>query len=400
MAKTGRFDNPRLLTTAEACARLDVKRETLYSYVSRHRLRTVRVGRERRYDPEDIERLAVMSAARRGHAAVAGGALRWGDPVLDSALSTVVDGKLYYRGRDAVAWLHEGASFEEVVAHLWEAHPDAAWPKAPAHRGPRGSSNGAWPEPLSRMAHCLLNLADADATSNHGSLAREHARGRALIAALARTLGPGRQRDEALAMQVSRRLGNPSAFPLVQAALVLCADHELNVSTFAVRVAASAGADLYGSLGAGLFAFTGPKHGASTLRIDAFIAACNRGAARAVARRLARGEDLPGFGHPLYPHGDPRTPPLLEAARRFDGRSMRRIDGLIEAVAEATDLAPNLDLGLSALCRAAGWSAAVGSALFALGRSAGWVGHALEQRKSPALLRPRARYIGPAPHSP
>lgn len=396
MTKTGRFDNPRLLTAAEACARLEVKRETLYSYVSRHRLRTVKIGRERRYDAEDIERLAVMSAARRGHAAVAGGALRWGEPVLDSALTAVVDGRLFYRGREVVPWLEEGARFEDVLAHLWGAAPHDTWPCPPAFRRRPPTSTG-WPAPLARMARALLDQAERDAHPHPGSPMREHARGRDLIQALAATLGPGRGSRSHLAAQVARRLGDAATTPLVEAALVLCADHELNVSTFAVRVAASAGADLYGAVGAGLFAFTGPKHGASTLRIDALVAQSQSRPRRVVEARLARGDDLPGFGHPLYPKGDPRTPPLLDLARSFGGRRLRPIDRLIEAVERATDQRPNLDLGLLALCRAAQWPAEVGSALFALGRSAGWIAHALEQRASPALLRPRARYVGPSP---
>ena len=90
-------------------------------------------------------------------------------------------------------------------------------------------------------------------------------------------------------------------------------------------------------------------------------------------------------------------PGLLDLARSFGGRRLRPLDRLIEAVERATDQRPNLDLGLLALCRAAQWPAEIGSALFALGRSAGWIAHALEQRASPALLRPRARYVGPPP---
>jgi len=397
MTQTGRLKNPLLLTAAEACARLDVKRETLYSYVSRHRLRTVKVGRERRYDAEDIERLAVISAARRGHGAVAGGALRWGEPVLDSGLTAVAKGRLFYRGREVVPWLEEGARFEDVVAHLWDTEP-TPWPSTRTPRVRATATAGAgWPAPLAQMARALLDRAEADGSPHAGSPAREHARGRTLIQALAATLGSGAGPRDHLAAQVAQRLGDTTTTPLVEAALVLCADHELNVSTFAVRVAASAGADLYGAVGAGLFAFTGPKHGASTLRIEALVERGRSRPERAVAARLARGEDLPGFGHPLYPEGDPRTPPLLELARRHGGRRLRTIDRLIASVERATDQRPNVDLGLLAVCRAAGWPAEVGAALFALGRSAGWVAHALEQRRSTALLRPRARYIGPPP---
>src|SRR5439155_21588512 len=97
-------------------------------------------------------------------------------------------------------------------------------------------------------------------------------------------------------------------------ALVLSADHELNSSTFAGRVAASVGADVYACVAAALAAFSGPRHGGACDRIEALLAETGRPerAATAIEERRRRGELVPGFGHQLYPGGDPRTPPLLE----------------------------------------------------------------------------------------
>jgi citrate synthase len=180
--------------------------------------------------------------------------------------------------------------------------------------------------------------------------------------------------------------------------LVLSADHELNVSAFVVRVTASAGADLYACLTAGLCALGGRWHGGMCDRVEAMVAACPdpRSARRMVRERAARGEALLGFGHPLYPDGDPRAAFMLQRARRL-GRSDRRVQvmlaiaGLLRASGYPE---PTTDFGLVALCHALGLPPGSATALFALGRTAGWVAHALEQRSARTLLRPRARYVG------
>jgi citrate synthase len=181
-------------------------------------------------------------------------------------------------------------------------------------------------------------------------------------------------------------------------ALVLAADHELNPSTFAARVAASAGASLPACMMAALAALSGPLHGAATARVEAFVAEVakpERGAA-AVGERLARGESVPGFGHPVYPEGDPRGARLLEVAQRLGGRS--RGVRILVSVVNAMDLVarerPTLDVGLVALSHALGLPRGGALAIFACGRVAGWIAHALEQRAAGFILRPRARYVG------
>jgi citrate synthase len=179
----------------------------------------------------------------------------------------------------------------------------------------------------------------------------------------------------------------------VRRALVLLADHELNASTFAVRVAASTGASLSASVLAGLAALSGPRHGAHYLRVRAFLDEAEVLGVRAtVRRRLQQGVAIPGFGHPLYADGDPRARALL-ARIALSGLEAEAV----AAVDEAAGVPPNVDFALCALTRAAGLPPEAPFGLFAVGRCAGWIAHALEQHGAGALIRPRARYVGPAP---
>jgi citrate synthase len=108
----------------------------------------------------------------------------------------------------------------------------------------------------------------------------------------------------------------------------------------------------------------------------------------AMAARLARGEALPGIGHPLYPDGDPRAVAILYAlsltwpqARRLVGHH------------------PNVDFALGAAVAALGLPPGSALTLFVLGRAVGWIAHAIEQCESRSLIRPRARYVGPWPQA-
>jgi citrate synthase len=119
-------------------------------------------------------------------------------------------------------------------------------------------------------------------------------------------------------------------------------------------------------------------------------------AGRVLAERLRRGEGIPGFGHRLYPDGDPRGRRLLELAAEA-GRRSREVTVAKAVAAEARRLIgehPTIDFGLVVLSRVLGLPRGAALALFAIGRAAGWVGHALEQYQLGAMIRPRARYVG------
>jgi citrate synthase len=191
---------------------------------------------------------------------------------------------------------------------------------------------------------------------------------------------------------------------LLRAALVACADHELNASTFTVRCITSTGTHLFGAVAGGLAALSGPRHGGETVRIAALLDEASRAPDldRYLANRLARlehgahGPVLSGFGHLLYPDGDPRARLLLGMlADCAPARSpLGEMHALARTVHDTTGAEPNVDFALVAIERVLGLPAGAAFTLFAVGRVVGWIAHAMEQTRDGRLIRPRARYIG------
>jgi citrate synthase len=193
----------------------------------------------------------------------------------------------------------------------------------------------------------------------------------------------------------------PQALPLLSAALILCADHELNVSSFTARCVASAGAPPYAVVSAGLAALQGGKHGGMSARIEAFLqeSGSPQQARSALAQRIRRGEAVPGFGHPLYPEGDPRGRLLLAqvCAAYPHASGVVLAQAVVEAAHAAALEPPNIDFALATLCTALNLPPGTAIMLFALGRTIGWLGHAMEEYQADRLIRPRAHYIGVLP---
>lgn len=416
------------LTGREAAAFLGVKRATLYAYASRGLLRSEpgAAGRERLYAREDLERLKARHDARSGHGPVAASALRWGEPVLSSALTAIDEDGPIYRGLTAVG-LAQHASFEMVAELLWAGDPPASGPLPvplpwqASGLGVAGARLAALlppgAHPHSVLALAIPALAAADPERVHTGVEAERRRARTLIRRLAALVGFGREAGRAAvgealeAGSVARAMlvslgARPSkqAERAVNRALVVSADHELNASTFTVRIAASAGADLYACLGAGLATLSGPLHGGVSDQVEALIAETGRpeSAHATVIARARRGDLLPGVGHTLYPRGDPRAEPLLSIAREVGANRLplRTLLALVEALRDAGRGEPTLDIGLCAVSCALGLPPGSAGALFAVGRSAGWVAHVFEQRALGFLLRPRARYVGPPKQAP
>ncbi|MDY7226137.1 citrate synthase family protein [Hyalangium rubrum] len=406
-----------LLSAAEASTLLGVKRATLYTYVSRGLVRCVpeRGTKENRYVRADVERLKARHDARAGHAAVASGALRWGEPVIDSSVTRVGAEGLAYRGHSAVELAVSGRSFEEVSELLWTGELPASparWP-VPELPFPPSTLVGLLPRdapPLAVLSTVVPLLGVADAVRFAAPPEQERLRAQRLLRHLGAWVGAahgaGRVthalKEPTVAASLAQAWGVAAkrAPELLDRALVLCADHELNVSTFAARVTASSGADLYACVSAALAALSGPRHGGACDRIEALMQEVGRPerAATVVRERLRRGESVPGFGHTLYPDGDPRTPPLLEVAWavRPEPVAVRVVRAVAEAMREAGHPPPTVDLGLVALASALGLPPGAATAVFAVGRAAGWVAHVLEQREQGHLLRPRARYVEPS----
>lgn len=408
---------PSLLSARDAARLLEVRLETLYAYVSRGLLRSVPDARKGRrlYFREDLDRLRARHQAHGGHGAVAAGALRWGEPVLDSALTDIAATGPRYRGVDALSLAEQGTPFEAVAELLWTGAPPGqptSWPESDF--GPNLSRLArVLPKdarPLEALAVALPALAVAD-TSRHGASAQAQlGRARRLLRGFAAGLAlPGHPerlgaalRADTVARSLLIALGQRprrQSERAIDRTLVLCADHELNPSAFAARVAASTGADLYACVGAALATLSGPLHGGACDRVEVLVAEAGSPAraASALDERLRRGDSVPGFGHLLYPRGDPRTRLLLQTAQALGSRSqgLRTLLALIEAMNERGREAPTLDSGLVAVASALGLPRGSAVGLFAVGRAAGWIAHALEQQAAGFLLRPRARYVGP-----
>ncbi|PMS32706.1 citrate synthase [Trinickia symbiotica] len=406
---------PAYLTASEAAALLQISVPTLYSYVSRGMLRSAPEanGKRRLYAADDVRRLARRKADGKRAGKVAQKVLDWGVPVLESRITLIADGRLYYRGHDAIE-LARAATLEEAAAILWEcerARIDAA-PDAPL----AARQWDAWLK-LTRTdapheRALVLLPAAAKLIPRIWALDREAQldTGVALMSVLAAALVRGRPSRGPLHRQFAHAWGirNRRHVELLRAALVVCADHELNASTFTVRCIASTGMHLFGAVTGGLAALAGPRHCGETMRVSALFAEVDQAGDvdRYLAAHLARHDDdrprtiLPGFGHPLYPQGDPRATVLLAmldecAGVRTAARArLNQIEAITHAAGRSTGLAPTVDFALSSIERVVDLPPGAAFALFALGRAAGWIAHALEQMEDGRLIRPRARYVG------
>lgn len=194
----------------------------------------------------------------------------------------------------------------------------------------------------------------------------------------------------------------PSAVKALDVALILRADNELNPSTFAARVTAATGADLFGCVLAGMSALAGPRHGWHTRNVMAALEEIGtpEQVADWVKERLARKAKIPGFGHQVYQGEDPRTELLRGLAEAECQRAglwtvFKTARELEVTVLRETGQYPIVDFYLAPLYRAIGFPVDLFTAVFAVSRMSGWIAHILEQYGDDRLLRPRAEYIGP-----
>lgn len=376
------------IDAAEAGRRLGVKPQTLYAYVSRGRIRAEADAgdpRRGRYAASDVALLATRKARGRKASEVAADAIAWGEPVLQSAITTVSDGRLYYRGEDA-AVLAETETFEGVARRLRGVEGTALESRLrpPPARGP---------DMRQRVFTALALRAARDEPARDQAAQALATEGATLLDIVVDAIC-----EQAEGGAIHLRLGRAwdlgaGGADLIRRALVLLADHELNASTFAARVAASTGASLSASALAGLCALSGPSHGGAHMAVSRLAAEAERlGPKEAVAARLAFWTSTPGFGHPLYPDGDPRARALLSAFKPPSVYAELRT-----AVADATGARDNVDFALAALARDLALPPDAPFILFAVARCAGWVAHAMEQAALGTLIRPRARYVGSPP---
>ncbi|MEU4422407.1 citrate synthase family protein [Actinoplanes sp. NPDC024001] len=386
-----------LLTTEQVAEQLGVKAATVYAYVSRGLLSSQRNadGKGSLFAKDDVD---AFVAGRR----------RTTTPNIQTGITLIKDGGLFYRGRDATV-LAGTSSFEAVTNLLWTGElEDAAFPVN------RELTSLAWAvtQPLpetarltDRLRVTVAAVAAADPLRFDTAPAAVVATGRQLLATMVHTL-PSRVGIPVRAMPLAeafwyRLTATPltdTALHSLDAALILLADHDLAASTLAARVAASTRAHPYAVVSAGLAALDGPLHGAASALAYPMLAEAMNGLdpVAGISDRLRSGMPVPGFGHPLYPDGDPRATTLFDLLD--DGPVRTTTLRLADAMRTRSGIAPNIDLALAALALHHGMPADAGEAIFAVARTAGWLAHALEEYADrPSRFRPSGRYAGRQP---
>ncbi len=339
-------------------------------------------------------------------------------------------GVLAYCGYD-IHDLAEKASFEEVCYLLWHR-------RLPTHAelGDLQSQLTAarlLPEPILRLLRTLpggdgmgllrtltsaLGHYDPDASdhspkANYRKAVRLVSQVSSIVAAMGRAQAGGGpiQPDPVLGhaanflYMLTGERPSGLATRAFDVALILHADHELNASTFAARVAAATLTDIHSTIVAAIGTLKGPLHGGANadvmrLLLEIGPSAPLEKAEEVVRARLARKEKIPGFGHRVYHTEDPRATHLRQMSRDLGQRAgqpiwydmSQRIEALVKADRK---LNPNVDFYSGSTYYALGIPIDLFTPIFAVSRVSGWTAHVLEQYANNRLIRPRAEYVGP-----
>ncbi len=339
-------------------------------------------------------------------------------------------GVLAYYGYD-IHDLARGASFEEVCYLLWhgrlpgraalgdlQSQLAAARPLSePILRFMKQLPAGDGMDMLRTLTSALgqydPEVADGSAAANYRKAVRLTAQLGSLVATYGRMQAGGGiiQPDPALGhaanflyMLTGKR---PDALSIraFDVALVLHADHELNASTFAARVAAATLTDLYSAIVGAIGALKGPLHGGANADVMRLLIEIGPDAGPeriddAIRGRLARKVKIPGFGHRVYHTEDPRATHLRRMSRELGERAgntrwfemSERIEALVKGEKK---LNPNVDFYSASTYYTLGIPIDLFTPIFAVSRVSGWTAHCLEQYANNRLIRPRTDYIGP-----
>lgn len=404
---------PGRLTATEAAARLGVKRQTLYAYVSRGLLaREVAAdGRSSLFDAAEVDRLA------QGRKRTDEGEIT---TVVNSAITRVADGGLWIRGQDLAELVDQDLAYEDIVDVLWESGPAEPWLVSPTNATSLAVIRDHLPEStqnLDRLRIAAALASSLDPLRHDLSPRSVRAAGRELIGLMALSLptsgslprsgslptagtSKGTRLADRLWLSLAGSAGKRVERDALNAALSLLVDHGLAASNFAARLAGSVRADPYSVVIAGLGVVGGTLHGAASAAVHELLIDAEQlgDAAAAVGNTRRRLGVLPGFGHRVYTLQDPRYAPLMARVVDAYGSNKRLavVQRVRDVIGERTDAIPNIDLALGSLTYLAKMDPHAGEVVFAIARSAGWLAHATEEyAEEPLRFRPRARYVGP-----
>jgi len=388
------------LTATEAADFLNISKATLYAYVSRGLIRSEDGinQRSRAYHRFDLERLKQRKTIRQHPSAEMSSALHWGSPLLESNLTLITDGQVFYRGKEATA-LASSQTFLEVATWFWTGNWEVP---TSGHSVPAPKESNR--EPILLFHEALLRAAMTEPLGYDFSLPNLLETGIHILSLFLQILT--RKRNPKMT-ETARELHKAwcpqktDADRIINAALILCIDHELNVSSFTARVVCSAGTSIYEVISAALCALRGSRHGGGIERATRLLVEMQglSSVRDFLLQRIRAGIEIPGFGHPLYPNGDPRAAQLFELLNQYFAADARSWLEVVASATKALKRKPNIDLALAVCSLSLRLPPYAAFALFALGRTAGWIAHAAEQSQSKKLIRPRARYTGPLPTS-
>jgi citrate synthase len=373
------------LSMEEVCSHLSVRPQTIYAYVSRGKLEAMpdpNDSRKSLYRFEDVQSLVKRKQAGRKHETLATNTLFGSEPSIPTELSIFHRGNLYYRGQNAIE-LSRDSTLEAIATLLWDA-------SAPVSFNFHASIANAKPG-RARAFAVLANLA----ASGHSTHGRQKsvllAEAQNLVAQVGEAFGAKFMDGVPLHARFAKAWHQPQHVAnLLRTAMVLLADHELTSSAFASRIAASTGASLPACLLAGLTTLSGPLHGDASGRVSAlFDEVLRLGEDHVVDRYLSSALPLAGFGHHIYPDGDPRAAVLLSM---FEPTP--EIARFIERVTKLTGKQPNIDIALAAMVVKYKLPSDAAFGLFATSRSIGLIAHSIEQLNVSQVIRPRGRYTG------
>lgn len=382
------------MSTSEAAELLGVKTSTVYTYVSRGHLASIRKPGDVSswFRRSEVERLARSPRKRRSHSESNAEA----NPQI-TAITEIQRRSYRYRGRDPFE-LATTYRFEQVAEFLWTGSiPDTPdWPLVGAD-----PIAGREALPLDVLRLAISDRAIDDPLRFGKPASALVVTGRGLMTDLVASLpkiGPTPSADSFAAHLWCRLTDQPPPKATVRAlgsALTIVADHGIAPSTAAVRMAAGYRADLYGAIQSGMSIMAGGWYGRRALSAERMLDEIERvGDAEQVVGDLFRQGGVPCLGQPRYEGNDPRTAVILDLVSHAtpDAPALLAVREVQEITRKRALPAPSVELALAAMCRSFGFVTGASEAVFALGRTAGWIAHAIEMYSRPVLVSPAFTY--------